>query len=291
MRFTFQNFLKNGNAMLFINLAVAASLIWAITLWAGQIISAKASSPPAYVPPKAGAAAANAPPADYSAIKLRNLFYPVAQKSAAAVLPGELPVSTLPFKLMGTIISPNAKECAAILESAAAKEQNIYRVDDALAQGTFITKISRFEAVISNNGHPERIPIYFGDAPAGAAQPGAALAGGTQVAMLGDNKVVMDKRFFDAQKSNMNDMMTQIRAVPNMADGAINGFQVFEIVKDSLYDKIGIKNQDVVQRINGQALTSMEGGLDLFNAIKNDNRFVIDVLRNNQTKTITVDIQ
>lgn len=276
--------------MLFVNAAVVAALVWAITLWAGQILSAKAASPPAYSPPRPPATAANAPPADYSAIKLRNLFYPAVQKSAAAILPGELPVSTLPFKLMGTIISHNAKECAAILESAA-KEQNIYHADDALAQGTFITKINRFELIISNNGHPERIPIYFGDAPAGAAQTGAALAGGAQVAMLGDNKVVMDKRFFDAQKSNMNDMLTQIRAVPNMADGAINGFQVFEIVKDSLYDKIGIKNQDVVQRINGQALTSMEGGLDLFNAIKNDNHFAIDVLRNNQTKTITVDIQ
>lgn len=276
--------------MLFINIAVVAALIWAITLWAGQIISSKMASPPVYVPPKPSAAYTNAPPVDYSAIKRRNLFHPLTQPAPGAA-PGELPVSSLPFKGVGTIISHNVKESVAILENGAAKEQNLYHVEDTLAQGVFISRISRFEVVVSNNGQLERILVNFGDAPAAAAQTKAGGLAGAPVAMLGDNKVVMDKRFFDSQKSNMNDMMTQIRAVPNMADGAINGFQIFEIVKDSLYDKIGLKNQDVVQRINGQALNSMEGGLDLFNAIKNDNRFVIDVMRNKQNKTITVDIQ
>ncbi len=236
----------------------------------------------------------NAPTADYSAIKHRNLFYPMAQQSPAGVT-GEIPISTLPYKLVGTILSHNTKESAAILETGA-KEQTLYHVNDSLLQGAFITKISRFEVTVSNNGRLERIPINFGDIPAATTEKGRAsfggLPAGTQVAMLGDNQVVMDKRFFETQKANMNDLLTNIRAVPNAApDGSINGFQIFEIVKDSLYDKIGLKNQDVVQRVNGQALTSMQGGLDLFNALKNDNHFVIDVTRNNQNRTITVDVQ
>ena len=280
--------------MLLINIASIALLVWTLTLWAGQMISAKMVSLPAYSPPKPNAGMMNAPAADYSAIKSRNLFYPLAQQSPGGVA-GEIPLSSLPYKLVGTILSHNAKDSVAILE-AGAKEQGLYHINDSLLQGAFITQISRFEVIVSNKGHLERIPIYFGDMPTTGAEKGRAsfggLPAGSQVAMMGDNQVVMDKRFFETQKSNMNELLTNIRAVPNTTpDGSINGFQVFEIVKDSLYDKIGLKNQDVVQRVNGQALTSMEGGLDLFNALKNDNHFVIDVSRNNQNKTITVDVQ
>lgn len=280
--------------MLLINMAAVAVLIWTLTLWAGQIISARMVSLPTYSPPQPSAGMMNAPAADYSAIKKRNLFYPLAPQSPGAVI-GEIPVSSLPYKLVGTILSHNMKESVAILESGG-KEQNLYHVNDSLLQGTFITRIGRFEVTVNNNGRLERILFNFGDAPASSADKGrgsfGGLPGGSQVAMLGDNQVVMDKRFFETQKTNMNELLTNIRAVPNMTpDGTVNGFQIFEIVKDSLYDKIGLKNQDVVQRVNGQALTSMEGGLDLFNALKNDNRFVIDVSRNNQKKTITVDVQ
>lgn len=280
--------------MLLINIAAVAILIWTLTLWAGQIISARMVSLPTYSPPQPSAGMMTAPAADYSAIKHRNLFYPLSPQSPGVVA-GEIPLSSLPYKLVGTILSPNSKESVAILESGA-KEQNLYHLNDSLLQGIFITQIARFEVTVSNNGRLERILFNFGDMPLPSADKGRSSFGGlptgSQVAMLGDNQVVMDKRFFETQKGNMNDLLTNIRAVPNMApDGSVNGFQVFEIVKDSLYDKIGLKNQDVVQRVNGQALTSMEGGLDLFNALKNDNRFVIDISRNNQNKTITVDVQ
>lgn len=288
-------YLKENSAILLINIASFVALVWVLTLWAGQIISAKMVSVPTYFPPRPTAGMMNAPAADYSAIKHRNLFYPLAQQSPSADA-GEIAISSLPYKLVGTILSHNAKENVAILENIGTKEQSIYHVNDSLSQGTFITRISRFEMIVSNNGRLERILINFGDVPASAADKGrtqfGGLPAGSQVAMLGENQIVMDKRFFETQKGNMNELLTHIRAVPNMApDGSINGFQIFEIVKDSLYDKIGLKNQDVVQRVNGQALTSMEGGLDLFNALKNDNRFVIDVMRNNQNKTLTVDIQ
>ncbi len=279
--------------MLLINIAAVAILVWTLTLWAGQVISAKMVSLPTYSAPKPNAGMMSAPVADYSAIKHRNLFYPLAQQSPGTVA-GEIPLSSLPYKLVGTILSHNPKDSAAILE-AGAKEQNLYRINDSLLKGAFITQISRYEVIVSNTGRLERIPINFGDIPAAGEkgrQSFGGLPAGTQVSMLGDNQIVMDKRFFETQKSNMNELLTNIRAVPNAApDGSINGFQLFEIVKDSLYDKIGLKNQDVVQRVNGQALTSMEGGLDLFNALKNDNHFVIDVMRNNQSKTLTVDVQ
>jgi general secretion pathway protein C len=66
---------------------------------------------------------------------------------------------------------------------------------------------------------------------------------------------------------------------------------LYEIGKDSLYDKVGLKNQDVIQRVNGQALNSVETGLDLFNALKNDTHFTLDIIRNKENKTIRVDVQ
>lgn len=258
------------------------------------MISSRIATVPAYAPPKPGGGGAlSSIHTDYSAITQKNLFNP-GIKTGPAPISAEIGPCTLPFHLVGTILTGDKKEAVAIIENNSTKEQNLYHINDTLAQGAVINQINRLEVIITNNGRRERMSIEFGEIVPGqmAKTSFGALPAGSQVAKIGENQVMMDKRFFDAQKSNMNDLMTQIRAVPHMgAEGTINGFQLFEIVKESIYDKVGLKNQDVLKRVNGQAINSVEGGLDLFNALKNDNHFTLDIVRNNQNKTITVDIQ
>lgn len=292
MKFAFLRYFENKSVMLLTNIAVAAGLLWSASLWVGLIVSSKMT--PDAAPRASGPVAGQqtVAHADYSIITQRSLFNPGVKASPAS---GEIIPCTLPFRLMGTIITSEKSEGVAIIENSTSREQNLYHVNDSISQGAVIAQIGRLEVILNNNGRRERLSMEFGEAA--LTQPGkgpgfGALPAGAQVAKVGESQVMMDKRYFDSQKGNMNDLMTQVRAMPHMApDGSINGFQLFEIVKDSVYDKIGLKNQDILKRVNGQELNSVEGGLDLFNALKNDNHFTLDVIRNSQNKSITVDIQ
>ena len=118
------------------------------------------------------------------------------------------------------------------------------------------------------------------------------MSGSGSVRQMAEGHVVMDRKFFDSQLTKVNDLMTQIRAVPHKSkDGVMQGFKVFQIRRNSLFNKVGLRNHDVVQRINGQQLDSVEKGLDLFTALREEHRFVIDIMRNNSSKTLTIEIQ
>jgi len=295
MKFALIRFFKEGSGILLINIAVVAGLGWVSALWVGQFVSARMSAIPPYSPPQVERTLQGQAGGDYSILARKNIFNP-----AGVYLPavgGAITDCTLPLKLMGTIIADNKMDNAAIILNIQDKQQDLYRINNKLIQGAVITGISRFEVLINNGGRMERLSINFGDEMSGGAMEmpgskGAHTVSGAAVSMTGEGKVLMDRRYFDSQKGNINDMMTQIRAIPNMTpSGAVDGFQLFEIAKDSIYDKVGLKNQDVLQRVNGQPLNSVETGLDLFNALKNDNHFVLDILRNKENKSITVNIQ
>lgn len=271
-----------------LNLAVVLCLGWAVSLWVNQFISRKAAVIPKYSPPTASKAQGIQLNTDYSVIIKKNIFNPGAAHPLGAVT-GEVTPITLPLRLVGTIISAKKNESVAIVETTQDKQQGLYKINDQVG-GALIVRIDRFEVVVNNNGRLESLTIDFGQAggPAGAAKKGMP---GVQA---GQNagRVLMDKSYFESQKKNTSELMTQVRAIPFTGkEGAIDGFQLFEVAKDSIYDRVGLKNQDVIQRVNGQALTSVESGLDLFNALKNDTHFTLDIVRNKENKTIRVDIQ
>jgi general secretion pathway protein C len=70
-----------------------------------------------------------------------------------------------------------------------------------------------------------------------------------------------------------------------------DGFKVFAIRKGSLFDKIGLQNNDVVKRINGVELDSAEKGLELFQALKNETTFNVDLMRKSQKTTMRFSVQ
>ncbi len=289
MTYKMSRFFREGKGIMLLNIAVMLCLGWAVSMWVNQFISRKAGIIPKYAPPTTSKVQNIQLNTDYSVIIKKNIFNPPGPHPLAAAI-GEVGPITLPLRLMGTIISANKKESVAIVETTQDKQQGLYKINE-LVGGALIVRIDRFEVVVNNNGRLESLTIDFGQVggPADAAKKGAPP--GVQ-AVQNAGRVIMDKSYFEAQKKNTSELMTQIRAIPNMGkEGAINGFQLFEVAKDSIYDRVGLKNQDVVQRVNGQALTSVESGLDLFNALKNDTHFTLDIVRNKENKTIRVDIQ
>ena len=76
-----------------------------------------------------------------------------------------------------------------------------------------------------------------------------------------------------------------------MKDGAANGFRIFAIRRNSLFQKLGLKNNDVVQRVNGMELNDPARAMGLLDELKGENRLTIDVLRGKEPRTLTYEIR
>jgi general secretion pathway protein C len=228
---------------------------------------------------------------DYADIIRGNIFNPASAGRALepggfgeAAGAGGLKTS-LNLKLLGTLIWGSVK--VAVIQLAPDSEKTL-RLHE-YAGGAEIVSIERNRVGLLNNGRLETLEVEFGEHGAGAGQAG--LLGGEDVAKTGDGAVV-SRRYLDGQLKNMNQLLTQVRAVPNADEhGNTNGFKLFAIQGGSIYEKIGLSNQDVVQRINGMDLDSAEKGLELFQALRNEKSFNVDVLRGTQKTTLRFNIQ
>lgn len=240
--------------------------------------------------------------ADLSVILRRNIFNSTQTEPEGLSLPGLVPSegeletasrTSLPLRLVGTVAAGGEGTRLAAIERKDNGESAIYRLNDDV-MGAQLVRIERNRVYLARNGVTEVLPIDLEErgGPTPAGRRGPVGAPGADVAEQGSGNYVLSDRYVKAQLANMSSLLTQVRAVPNMTkEGVADGFKLFSIKKGSIFDKIGFQNHDVVRRVNGVELDSAEKGLELFQALRNEKSFLVDIDRNNAKKTLTFNIQ
>jgi general secretion pathway protein C len=102
---------------------------------------------------------------------------------------------------------------------------------------------------------------------------------------------VIDRREVEQAMSDLPKLLTQARAVPNMVNGALNGFRIDYIAPASFYEKIGLVAGDVLQRVNGVDIRDPSTMLSLFQQLKNERTVKLDMVRNNERSTVTYELR
>ncbi len=204
---------------------------------------------------------------------------------------------TLPIHLIGTVAG-SPRYAYAIIEDPYKKEHKIFRLNDTIAPGIKLVEIHRKKIVILRNGREEEIELkvnkggrqlrsstYHRVAP---PRPVAATNGVTQVA---SGSYVVDRKVLETATQDMSRLLTQARLVPNFRGGKPNGFRIFSIVPNSLFDKIGLRNGDIIKSINGIDLKDPEKAFQVYQMLKDNDRFEIDLIRAGQRMTLTYEVR
>jgi general secretion pathway protein C len=200
------------------------------------------------------------------------------------------PKTTLGLKLIGTVIDPLGMYRLAAIEVKETKEQKLYKTQDTVL-GAKVAMILRNKVILNRAGKMESLEAEFDDSGTPGKMAGGGMMG-QDVSQLSESQYAVSKRYLDSQLASMNQLLTDVRAVPNLEKGgATDGFKVFAIRKGSLFDKIGLQNNDVVKRINGIELDSAEKGLELFQVLKNETAFNVDLMRKSQKTTMRFTVQ
>ena len=90
----------------------------------------------------------------------------------------------------------------------------------------------------------------------------------------------------------MNELITQARLVPNFGpDRKVDGFRIFRVRPGSLFQNLGLKNGDVIHRVNGVELDDAQKGFEFFQTLSDQSNFTIDLKRGNDRKTFKYDVK
>lgn len=128
--------------------------------------------------------------------------------------------------------------------------------------------------------HSPRADISMGDCPTPSG-----------ITKTGDYTYKLEQKAVDDWLANLNCLATQARIVPYFKDGKPMGFKLFAIRPNSLYSKLGIKNGDVILKINGIELTSPDRALQIYQGLKGAQKMTVDILRRGQPKTLKYEIE
>lgn len=237
----------------------------------------------------------------YQRILQGDLFHPTQRGLEAATpeVPAAVPAAPLdlPLMLVGTVEGRGAGSFA-ILEDRVTREQQLYRLKDTVKDGAILTKIERNQVVLQLGGREQVLAIYSDGTedvalPSLGAprRPADAAAGSAGIRQVQPNRWLLDKQEVTAALSNLSQLLTKARVIPNFTDGKPDGFKIFSIAPDSLYAKIGLQNGDVLQQINGVEVKDPENFMRVFQQLKDETMIALDFVRNNRRESYTYEIR
>jgi len=204
-----------------------------------------------------------------------------AQAAAPATAPADL-------MLLGTAVG-SFRETFALVRNTTKQEERVFRLGDMVFDAGRLVEVTRERAFIVVGGKKVELLTPL-TPPAAPAQP-ATPQGGVTVANVGGGNFVIDQRALNAALDNPAQAMTDARLLPSQKDGKVEGFRVSEVKPNGVFAMVGMKNGDILLRLNDFPVDSPDKALQSFIALKGQSKLKLDLIRDGQPTTFNYDIR
>ncbi|MCL2102941.1 MAG: PDZ domain-containing protein [Syntrophorhabdaceae bacterium] len=244
-----------------------------------------------------------------------NLFAP----SAGMRLPSRLPAvaaimsdgkavsSRSNFVLLGTIVSTRPDDSRAVLWADGMKQPKLVRVNTMVEPGAILTSVTRDKAIIDRGAAQEHIDLLpIGSksrAPSAGIEnpppprrtevrpPETPTDNSLRVERIDENSFALDEPSLAHLYGNINQFMTNVRLTPYFEGEVSAGYRIASVRPGTAFDKLGFRNGDVIQNVNGVTLSSPEKLYTIFQNLKDEKMVSVDIVRQGTKNTLKYEIK
>lgn len=223
---------------------------------------------------------------------------PVGAQPAAATAPID---AAKKIKLSGVVVGDGYSGLA-IVQILATNRQSLYRPHDQILDLGEIADIRKNGIVLQRGTQKEFLELSL---PKSAQQnlsgpvdedgnpvpvQTAAVTGGTS---SGTHRIVLDRREILQSTGDLPKLLSSARAVPvyNTTTGKLDGWRLEMFRSDSLFGKMGLMLNDMLQRVNGVEMRDPSVMLAMFQQAKDERTIHLDLVRGGQKTTLTYEIR
>lgn len=214
---------------------------------------------------------------------------PITSASAA----GQVAPATAPAELMllGTVVG-SFRETFALVRHMTKQEERVFRLGEMVFDAGRLAEVRKESAFIVINSRKVELltPMTPPMSPAGQAAPVPAPTP-TAVTSTGAGSYVIDQRALNATLDNPAKAMSDARLLPSQKDGKVEGFRASEVKPNGVFAMLGIKNGDILLRLNDFPMDSPDRALQSFMSLKGQSRLKLEVIRDGQPQTFNYDIR
>ncbi len=215
---------------------------------------------------------------EWDLLAQRKPFGTLGRVTSAAPSAPTPPPSPLMLSLIGTFITAG-QEPYAIIEDKKKQNQDMFLLDQNVFDQAVLKKIYQDRVEVERNGQIEVLRIdEIGGAPSAGISNEA-------------DSFVVEEAELDKGLENLPLLLTQARAVPYFKDGRSIGLRLFAIKTGSLYEKVGLRNGDILKTINGNNLGDISQALKLFEQLKQERSINLVLERDKQDREFKYSIR
>lgn len=203
-------------------------------------------------------------------------------------------MTSLPLKLTHAIALQSSEKSLVMIRYGGETESKVYREGDKIVN---VAKIGRIESpdvkVIFKNlktGDCEYIalesertslPFQVLSAKEGQKMMNASKPKGIE---SDGNRFLISRSLLNEKVANLENVLTEARAVPiTNPDGTLS-FRVTEIEPGSIFSYLGIENEDKITHINGKPIEGFNQIMDLFSNLRSIDDLQLSVVKENGTE-------
>lgn len=219
--------------------------------------------------------------------------------------------STLPVKLLGTIYGGDPLSGAAMVENTTKKTVNTFMVGEILTKNATVKEIHEMRVIIDHDGRLEYIEVEKQElarskrkkkskdptpSSAGTIAPIATEPPPSAYKEDGFERKEREISMTSAYKNKLlstdfTKVLQDAKASPNIEGGELKGFVLTRIRKDSIYEKAGLQNEDIVTEINGIPLTDTAQAIRLLQSLRNEAEIEIRILRGGSPMNFNMNVR
>lgn len=217
---------------------------------------------------------------------------PGKTSGTAVEQPKPLIAKELPLRLLGTVVDEQGSSYA-ILENAATKAQDIYRVGDTIGE-VRIDSIEQNKIVVVKMGMRETLNMAL----TGGGTPTTMVANDATPAepvKMGSNEVI--KLVSDSEReinvsasgdsvSQAARFLSKLRLTPHATDGQADGLRISGVGDSTVARLVGLQDGDVIESVNGHRVSNQAKASQVLRKARMLGAAEIELVRGQERKTL-----
>lgn len=192
--------------------------------------------------------------------------------------------TTLNLKLWGTVAGID-RQSFAVIQEEKTRTQTLFHEGDSVSKA-LIKKILRSSVVLNYNGEDQILEME--------AQPPAGRASTSSPMLSNPNDtstMTIEKSVIDDAINNMETLTKQVRVRPHFSKGKPDGLLIYGIRNNTLFNKLGLKNGDILMGVDNKELNSISDALALYQTLSQVSEAKLQIKRRGKTKEIIYNVQ
>lgn len=213
--------------------------------------------------------------------------------------------SSLPITLINTTVLQDSVKSIASVQLRGSRDLKNFREGEKINNMAEISRINRLKVILKNleTGECEYVATE-----ALKEQERSQTARRTEVVSPEEGRRLMeesrDQRIVnegdnfkiersvrDEMLANINEVLTQARAVQIRNPDGSYSFKMTEIVPGSIYTQLGIQNDDIITGINGDKISNVNELMSMFGRIRDIDNFEIQVQRDGSNRALRYEFE